>query len=165
MTDSKEPNYDDDAVSDAWCAEMRLEVVQYVKSEDLQVGEIGEWPAWHAAPYVSVWAIESVATPGFIGTWVLCGDLPTDRLDDEPCGHPRVAMAKIAERWKVYVDNVRNGRPNDEMEIESGDDPDEMLEMLLSRAEVLLEWASDDELWDDDEMPGDDQAQVDGKTE
>lgn len=64
-------------------------------------------------------------------------------------------MAKIAERWKVYVDNVRNGKPNDDMEIESGDEPDEMLEMLLSRAEVLLEWASDDELWDDDEVSGD----------
>jgi hypothetical protein len=118
VTEPTEPNYEDQAVADTWCAEMRLEVEQYLKSEDVVCGEISEWPAWHIAPYVSVWAIESAAQSGFVGAWVLCGDLPTDIIDGEGIEHPREAMAAIADRWLAYVKNARAGEPNDDMEIE-----------------------------------------------
>lgn len=156
MTEPTEPNYEDQDVADTWCAEMRLEVEQYLKSEEVVCGEISEWPAWHIAPYVSVWAIESAAQSGFVGAWVLCGDLPTDIIDGEGIEHPREAMAAIADRWLAYVKNARAGEPNDDMEIETSDDPEEMLELLESRAEVLREWAADDDMWVEDEDEDDD---------
>jgi len=151
VTEEIEPDYENEAVADAWCAEMRLEVEQYLKSEEYECGEIGEWPSWHVAPYVSVWAIESATQPGDVGAWVLCGDLPTDRIEADDIKHPRDAMAAIADRWQEYADNVRAGKPNEDMAIETGDDPKEMLAMLASRAELLREWADDDEMWTDDD--------------
>ena len=157
MTDSTEPDYEDDAVVEAWCADMRKEVEHYIESEGYECGEIGEWPAWQVPPYVSVWAVESATEPGYVGAWVLCGDLPTDLIEGDDITHPREAMAKIADRWQEYVANARAGKPNDGMEIETGDDPEEMLDMLESRAAVLNDWALDDEMWtdDDEEVEGD----------
>jgi hypothetical protein len=61
-----------------WCAECRRQVRRYLAGESVQHGRIGSWPAWHVAPYVSVWAIESRARPGCVGWWAICGDVPTD---------------------------------------------------------------------------------------
>ena len=158
MTESTEANYEDEAVSDAWCAEMRLEVEQYLKSEEYECGDVNELPAWHIAPYVSVWEVESATEPGFVGAWVVCGDLPTDLVDGADIHHPREVLAVIAERWQAYVDNERAGTPNEDMAVESGDSPEEMIELLESRAAVLREWAADDEMWgeeDGDEDAGD----------
>jgi hypothetical protein len=45
-------NYEDPEIEEKWCAERRSEVVSYLISERVEHGEIGEWPAWHLAPYV-----------------------------------------------------------------------------------------------------------------
>lgn len=70
-------DYDDPAVDEAWCADQRQVVADYLSSQNVTHGRIGEWPAWHVAPYVSMWAIESLSRPNDIGWWVICGDLPT----------------------------------------------------------------------------------------
>ena len=46
-----------------WCAERRAQVTEYLDREGAKYGRIGEWPAWHLAPYVSIWAIESKRVP------------------------------------------------------------------------------------------------------
>ena len=58
------PNYDDPAVEESWCSHQRAQVAAYLANEKLAHGEIGEWPAWHIAPIVAVWAIESKKRPG-----------------------------------------------------------------------------------------------------
>src|SRR6267143_18187 len=61
-----------------WCAACRRRVRKYLAGESVRHGRIGSWPAWHVAPYVSVWAVESQARPGWVGWWVISGDVPTD---------------------------------------------------------------------------------------
>jgi hypothetical protein len=67
-TRTDEP-YDDPAVEERWCESRRVEVVDYLRREGVGHRRVGEWPAWHVAPYVSVWAVESRTRPG----WVGCG--------------------------------------------------------------------------------------------
>ena len=57
-------DYDDPNVEERWCSERRSEVAAYLAAEGVTHGRIGEWPAWHLAPHVSIWAIESQAKPG-----------------------------------------------------------------------------------------------------
>ncbi|MFT7536356.1 MAG: hypothetical protein ACI85K_002310 [Hyphomicrobiaceae bacterium] len=143
-----DPDYDDEAVEEKWCAEMRTQALQYLETQRALHGEVGEWPAWHIAPYVSIWAVESVATPGRVGWWVVSGDLPTDYVSAEVIEHPRDAMQSFADRWKGYAAAVRDGSAFDGVEIAGvRDDPDGMLPVLESRAETLAEWAADDSLW------------------
>jgi Domain of unknown function (DUF4826) len=88
----KKPDYDEPAVEERWCREQRANVARYLRSQKVRHGRIGDWPAWHVAPYVSVWAIESVVQPEWIGWWVISGDLPTDYVssrDVSPPQHPR----------------------------------------------------------------------------
>lgn len=145
-----DPDYDDEAVEDQWCAEMRTQVLHYLATQRASHGEVGEWPAWHIAPYVSIWAVESVAKPGRVGWWVVSGDLPTDYVSAEVIEHPRGAMQSFADRWQGYAAAVRDGAAFDGVEIAGvRDDPGGMLPVLESRAETLAEWAADDSLWEE----------------
>jgi hypothetical protein len=64
----------DDRDDEKRCDARRREVVEYLGRQPLRFGEVGDWPAWHVAPCVSVWAVESVSEPGIVGWWVICGD-------------------------------------------------------------------------------------------
>ena len=88
----EEPNYDDPAIEERWCEERRKEVTDYLDRQKVEYKEVGEWPAWHVPPYVSIWAIESAQKPGLVGWWVVCGDLPTDYISADTIKHPREAM-------------------------------------------------------------------------
>ena len=61
-----------------WCKQQNVRVENYLRSQGVEHGRVGEWPAWHVVPYVAVWAIESRVRPGSIGWWAISGDLPTD---------------------------------------------------------------------------------------
>ena len=76
------PELDDEAAEaeERWCYEQQRKVADYLRSQGLNHGRIGEWPAWHIDPFVSIWAIESLDWPGWIGWWAISGDLPTDYI-------------------------------------------------------------------------------------
>jgi hypothetical protein len=145
----EEPDYEDEAVADLWCEEMRAEVLVYLEEEECTHGGVGEWPAWHVAPYVSIWAIAQTQNPDEIGGWVICGDLPTDLIADRAIQTPREALAAIAQRWLDYAASLRDGKPSDDIDLEGVEDPKEVVELLQGRAETLHEWASDDEIWEE----------------
>src|SRR5262245_56368482 len=98
---------------DLWCEEQRCNVARYLQSQRLAHGEIGAWPAWHLAPYVSIWAIESLVHPESMGWWVISGDLPTDYISSAavaPPQHPRKAMRVFADNWLELVAAWKKGR-------------------------------------------------------
>lgn len=143
------PNYDDPAVEDRWCAERRSSVADYLRRQNVDHGEIGKWPAWHVAPYVSIWAIESRKKPGWVGWWVISGDLPTDYISAERLKHPRVALKAIAERWLEVADYMKQGKQHPTIVV---GDPDpknqaELMPLLEKRATLLLGWSVDDSYW------------------
>ena len=144
-------NYDDPKVEERWCNQQRVAVGAYLKSQRLNHGEIGEWPAWHVAPHVSLWVIESLTHPGSIGWWVICGDLPTDYIsasDVSPPQHPRKALRVFTQRWLQMVNAWARGHQYKGIQIAGASK--ELSPLLKSRATLLTEWAENGTLWTED---------------
>lgn len=142
------PDYDDPVVEEKWCEERREEVAAYLQREGVEHGCIGEWPAWHVAPYVSVWAIEGKKSPGCVGWWCICGDLPTDYVSAETIKYPREAVRSIAEEWRRLARLMVDGQEDPDTRIGRPEDRATLGPMLDSRAATLLKWADDDSLWE-----------------
>ena len=146
---SAAPDYDDRKVEEAWCNDRRAEISAYLVAQRVPHGDVGDWPAWHLAPYVSVWAIESAVEPGSLGWWVISGDLPTDYASSRGLPSPREALRGFAARWQAAAVLMARGEAHPEVRIGSRAEERKLLAPLLrERAELLARWAEDDELWD-----------------
>lgn len=126
-----------------WCAEQREKVVAYLRNEKVDFHDVGEWPAWHLAPYVSIWAVSVRARPEWLGWWAICGDLPTDYCTAAEPVHPRTAAKHFSNSWLASVNGCK---PGDETIGETGL-PIELEPLMRSRAEALAVWAADESLW------------------
>ena len=115
----------------------------------MEFGALGEWPAWHVVPWVSVWAVESVKAPGKVGWWVISGDLPTDYTSGSGTPEPRSAVIAFAKLWASAAAKMERGEQLDHFTVGSPENVVELAPLLKSRAELLLEWANDDSCWDD----------------
>ena len=146
-------DYDDPAVEEQWCEDRRAQVTAYLHGEGVQHGGVGEWPAWHVAPYVSIWAIQSKRRPGWIGWWAICGDLPTDYVSAAKIKHPRDAMRAIAEEWREQAKLMARGEQHAEVRIGQPEDWESLAPLLETRASTLLQWANDDSFWEDTDGP------------
>lgn len=145
-------NYDDPEVEDHWCAQQRLIVADYLSGHNIPHRRIGDWPAWHVAPHVSIWAVESLARPEWIGCWVICGDLPTDCVsaaEIEPPQHPKKAVRSIAERWMMQAEAWREGQDFEAIKVLEPYSHEELAPLLASRAQLLLEWTETPWMWED----------------
>jgi Domain of unknown function (DUF4826) len=147
------PDYDNPDVEEHWCEEQQTVVEEYLRSQKVQHRRIGDWPAWHIAPYVSIWAIESCVQPERIGWWVICGDLPTDYIsasDLSPPQHPRKAIRGIAQRWLKIVESWSKGQDYDGIQVSESYSNEALAPLLQSRSELLIEWADNDTLWEEE---------------
>lgn len=81
-----------------WILSERTRVDAYLKNENVEHLGVGEWPAFHIVPYLALWAIQSKATPGWVGWWVISGDVPTDYISSKNARHAREAMSEIISR-------------------------------------------------------------------
>jgi len=145
------PDYDEPDVEERWCFEQQRNVAEYLRAQKVKHGRIGEWPAWHVAPYASIWAIESLAHPEWIGWWAISGDLPTDYIssaDVKPPQHPRKAMRVFAQNWMGVVNAWKEGREVENTRIGDASSHDEVGPLLEARAKLLMEWAENDSLWE-----------------
>jgi len=96
-----------------------------------------------------VWAVESPARPGWVGWWVICGDLPTDYVSADEIKHPRMAMQAIALRWRHYCSALHDGSFPGEIGIPGvAESPTTLTPLLEARAKTLADWAEDDSLWE-----------------
>lgn len=142
-------DYDDPEVEVNWFSERRFDVAEYLQHEGIIHGKIADKPTWYVAPYVSLWAIESFERPGSIGWWAISGDLPNDYVSANKAGNPRAAIQAIATLWREAAEFMERGELHPDFVIGSGEQREELAPLLASRAEILLEWASDSELWDE----------------
>ena len=135
----------DEEDEERWCDERRAEVVAYLTEQKLNHGDVGEWPAWHVARYVSIWAVESLKRPGWVGWWAICGDLPTDYCTATQPAHPRNAAREFSQTWAAAVAALRPG------DATLGDTglPASLAPLLQERAGMLAAWAEDDSIWPD----------------
>ena len=141
-------DYDDPAVEEEWCAKQRDIVTSYLRSEGVETGEIGEWPAFHVAPILAIFAIESKQHPGSVGWWVICGDLPTDYCSSKDIHDPRQAMNSFADRWLELSEKMQQGVPHPDIKMGKPEDWPKLAPMLHSRASTLKEIVADEETWE-----------------
>ena len=132
----------DPRVVESWWAGARAEVAAYLATAGVRHGEVGERPAWCVAPYVSVWAVERVKGSGWVGWWVVYGNLPTDHISAGAIRDPRAALEAVGERWLSRVAAVRAGATQRDV----ASIPAEM-DVIESRAQTFVEWVRDDHLW------------------
>jgi hypothetical protein len=142
-------DYDDSKEEERWCEEQRKKVKIYLAQAGVLHGEIGEYPAWHIAPYVSIWAIESMKAPGWVGWWVIAGDGPTDYVSAEKIKHPRDALREISQQWKEISEHMSSGLEHPSAKIGRREDWPELAPLLAGRATILLKWANDESMWDE----------------
>jgi hypothetical protein len=139
----------DAAALEAWVAEQRSTVADYLRREGLQHGAIGEWPAWHLQPYVAILAIESFVAPGRMGWWAISGDVPTDYVSFGGADHPREVMRHFAHQWAEISSFMLRGEPHPDTTIGTPDQWPKLGDLLHRRAELLRRYADDDSIWDD----------------
>ena len=145
------PDYDNPEIEAQWLADRRTEVAEYLKNEGVTHGLIAEESAWHVAPYVSIWAVESLVNPGSVGWWAISGDMPNDYVSAAQASNPREAVEAIASLWKEAAEYMARGEQHPTFVIGSGELKEELAPMLASRAELLLEWVNDPEAWKENE--------------
>lgn len=147
MTHADDDDDFTEAEEEAWCDEQREVLAAYFVRKGLRTGEIGEWPAWHVAPIIAVWSIESLKAPGAVGWWAVTGDIPTDYCSsDGGCDNPRRALRRISESWLAAIADTRPGAAT----LGETGLPAEFADLLRVRAEQLLEWVSEDDGWPPD---------------
>lgn len=133
----------------AWVAEQHTSVADYLKQEGYKHGEIGEWPAWYAQPYIAIFAIESAVEPGYMGWWAICGDLPTDIVTfSEEIDDPRKAMNHFAESWASVADHMLRGEPHPDIKMGTPQTWPELGKLLKPRALMLRRIVEDDDNFD-----------------
>jgi Domain of unknown function (DUF4826) len=142
-------DYDNPEIEGKWCNKCRAEVAAYLKREGVKHGRVSEWPDWHVAPYVSIWAVESGHCPDWVGWWVICGDLPTDYVSAEIIKNPREAMHSIAARWFEVSGYMDLGKKHPTVNIGTPETWHSLGPLLKSRAQLLAKWAKDDTLWEE----------------
>jgi hypothetical protein len=99
-----------------------------------------------------VWAIESKKSPGWVGWWVISGDLPCDYVSADEIKHPRDAMRAIAESWLEQSELMARGETGANVRIGPPEEWSSLAPMLRSRASSLLEMVNDDDVWTDNDL-------------
>ena len=137
-----------DEAGEHWCGTQRQQVLAYLSSEGFESPNVGDWPAWHVAPVISVWAVESVELPGSIGWWAVSGDCPTDYTVCSGERHPRQALRDIGNRWQKAAVRWADGLPADGFGLRNAAQEGELAPLLLSRSRQFLTIAADDSNWE-----------------
>jgi len=143
---NEEPTEKDD---EAWCLAQRENLLSYLSNEGFREPTVGDWPAWHVAPIVSIWAIESVDRPGRVGWWAVSGDFPTDYTPCREEAHPRHALRDIGLRWREAAAKWAEGQPAKGWHLGDPSQEKELGPLLAARAELFLKIAADDVHWEE----------------
>jgi hypothetical protein len=130
-----------------WRSERRRQVVDYLDGANLAYGSVGESPAWFLFPYVSIWAVESVKNPGWVGWWIICGDCPTDYVTCRGDRTPRAAMRDFASRWRAAVPYLSRGEQHPDFVVGRPGEAKNLAPLLAERAQALEAFAADEDIW------------------
>ncbi len=132
-----------------WVLSERTRVEAYLKQENVEHLGVGEWPAFHVCPYLALWAIQSKATPSWVGWWVISGDVPTDYISSKNAKHPREAISEIISRWTKVSHDMIEGNKSSDCVIGQPKDWPELGELLRQRVSILQSFVDDDAFWAD----------------
>jgi hypothetical protein len=130
-----------------WHAVMRERVTEYLKRSGVAHGAVGEVPAWQVFPVISLWAIESGKTPGWISWWMIAGDCPIDYVSRNGDSTPRSAIEEIWVRWGEAAKALARGEQHPNFSVGNAEASTELAPLLAARSKTLRQYATDDGLW------------------
>jgi hypothetical protein len=136
-----------------WVRQQRSCVIGYLELQGIDSPNVGEWPAFEMAPHFAIWAVESQVTCGKIGWWAFSGDCPTDYVSETGDCHPRAALRELIRTWRGYLPHMKAGHQPPNTKLGDGENLIELADLLERRVEVLEQWYSFDELWQDPDLP------------
>jgi hypothetical protein len=139
----------DDSDIEEWVSRQRARVGEYLRRHGITDPNVGEWPAFEMAPMFAIWAVVSKRVPGKIGWWAFSGDCPTDYISEDGQCHPRSALRRLLEEWRIHVSFMRRGEQPPDMNFGEHADLRHLGELLEKRTELLGEWVLDDSMWED----------------
>ena len=142
MDSDQKPSIDDPDEA-AWAAAQRKRVVEYLASQRVDHGGVSLEPRWFLSPYVAVWAVRSNANPDRIGWWAISGDLPTDYISCTDERDDADVLRSFASQWKEAAAQMAAGQQVPGYRIGPPGGEKELATLLLSRAEVLEDFAND----------------------
>jgi len=131
-----------------WVLEQREVALAYLQKHGVDHLGVGDWPAFHVSPYVAVWAVQSKASPGQIGWWVISGDCPTDYISGAGLTNPRLAMQAFARQWNSMSSHMKQGNNPPDIRIGTDQNRMELGELLEKRAAALSVMVADRDLWE-----------------
>ena len=131
-----------------WMSEERQKVVDYLATEKCRHAGVADWPIFYDAPHLALWAVQSTKHVGRTGWWAISGDVPTDYMTSSDGEHPRDALQHFAESWADVAGYMRRGEQHPHMELGDPKEWPELAESLEERAQVLGDYAQDNEIWD-----------------
>ena len=140
-------DYDDPKLEAQWLAAQRGIVQRYLQGQGVLHRGVSPEPDWFIAPYVSIWTVNSMKTPGKIGWWAISGDLPTDYLSGHDATNARSALAAFAARWREVSAYMLRGEVHPTVRIGGSSTRRELGDLLSRRAQVIEDWTRDDEFW------------------
>jgi non-ribosomal peptide synthetase component F len=134
---------------ESWIAAERNHALDYLREQGVAHLGVGEYPAFHFHPYLALWAVQSKTSPGWVGWWVITGDLPADYISSDEGQHPREALRAFARHWREVAGFMLRGEPHPDYSIGSPEQWPELGDFLRQRAAAIMEIADDDENWID----------------
>lgn len=127
----------------AWAKKQRERVVQYLIAEKLDHAGVSEEPRWFLSPYVAIWAVRSKDRPDAVGWWAISGDLPTDYLPVGRENDDADVLLAFSNSWKLAAAEMAQGRQLPNHIIGPRGREKELAPLLLSRADILADFAAD----------------------
>lgn len=132
---------------DSWIEAQRKHAEEHLRGQQVDHIGIGEYPAFHVHPYLALWAVQSKRSPGWIGWWVITGDLPADYISSSEGRHPRDALRAFARHWQEVSEFMLRGQKHPDYRIGTPDQWPKLGDLLQRRAQILSRHADDDEFW------------------
>ena len=137
----------DPAEEQEWLDEQEAHALDYLDRESV-AHDANLEIEWCLAPYVSVWSSPGRGkTPR---TWIICGDLPADFIQDEMISDARSAVRAFSTRWTDVSRCMLKGELHPTIQIGVSTKPNELKELgdlMNRRASLLLKWCADDSVW------------------
>jgi hypothetical protein len=133
----------DDPIEATWAAEQRTRVLEYLASQRIEHAGVSLEPRWSLSPYVAVWAVRSKAQPDRIGWWAISGDLPTDYITRTNERNDADVLLSFSRQWKTLTTQMAAGIRQPQYTIGPAGSEKEFAPLLLTRAELLEEFAHD----------------------
>ncbi len=133
---------------DAWLTEQQSVAAIYLEREGIPNPELGEEPAFHVSPYVSLWAVRAKKNPNAVGWWVIAGDLPTDFVSAGDAKEPRDAIAAFARLWEEAARHMLRGEDHPKFSIGRPENRRELGDLLRRRSAVLKSYSENETLWE-----------------